>query len=285
MHTDAWKGYEGEIEEYLRSQYPDASISHDTKVVGVVSKTNRQIDVLVETHSLDFPLRIVVEGRRHKRRIDITAIEAFVTKLKDVQAHVGVLVSPAGYTSGAKAAAKAAGADIYLETLTPAELKAHQGTVAIPYSNHNAACISAPLGWIVDGSKEPGTLARLYRRGLDQQSAIEKREFMYINFWTKTHEVGTLPQLLDHQAIYLRKCPSPSIMMQATPKRKEPTAIRRFTRADYPHTVELTGFVEFEAFILMAVLIGPIDQLKESLRRVRYVIRTAIPMYPFNVVG
>jgi hypothetical protein len=45
-----WKQYEKEIFEHLKDQYPEAEITLDAKKVGLYSKVDRQIDILVEQY-------------------------------------------------------------------------------------------------------------------------------------------------------------------------------------------------------------------------------------------
>jgi Restriction endonuclease len=119
-----WKKYEEEIANHFRTAYPSAVVRHNVRLMGSHSKKLRQIDVLIETGSAEFPIRIVVEGRNKGRKLDVTAVDAFLTLLKDVQAHVGVMVCPLGYTAAALNQARNNDQDVYLEVLNLAELMA-----------------------------------------------------------------------------------------------------------------------------------------------------------------
>ena len=238
----------------------------------------RQIDVLIEAGSAEFPIRIVVEARNKGRKLDVIAVDAFLTLLKDVQAHVGVMVCPFGYTRAAINQARNNDRDIYLEVLDLADLMDWQGPTAIPYSRGNGVSLIAPLGWVVDGSRQPGTLARLYERGRTQDQAIERGEFMYINFWTKADGTSDIPSLLDHQRQYLEKTPGALIEIADGINGRYKTRVRIFSRADHPEFCEITGFVEYDDFILMCVSLGPPEKRCENLRRTRFVMESALPM-------
>jgi hypothetical protein len=245
---------------------------------GVLSQTPRQIDVLIETGSAEFPTKIVVEARYFSRKLDVKHVEAFLTKLKDVRAHVGVIVSPLGYTSGAEKLAKNNSQDVYLEIFTLAELKEWQGPTAIPYSRGNAVSIIAPLGWVVDGSKQDGSLARIYQRGLSQSEAIRRAEFMYINFWTKIEDVSNIPELLAYQWQYLKIAPNAVRVLLPGIQSRHETQIRLFSRSDHPEILEVTGLVDCGAFILMCVCIGAVAKERENIRRTRFVLESALPI-------
>ena len=69
----------------------------------------RQIDVLITSQVAGMPLKTVVECRDHNRILDVTAIDAFQSKLVDVSANKGVLVSRKGFSGTAKKKAKRVG--------------------------------------------------------------------------------------------------------------------------------------------------------------------------------
>jgi hypothetical protein len=136
----------------------------------------------------------------------------------------------------------------------------------------------APLGWVVDGSKQSGSLARMYERGRTQEEAIRSGEFMYINFWTKIEGTSDLQNLLDHQKKYLEEASVARIKLVDGIRSCYKTLVRYYTRLDYPNLIEITGFVEYEDFILMCVLLGPPARQRENLRRVRFVMESALSM-------
>ena len=55
-----WKEYEREIADYFRSEYPDALITPNAKIIGKFSKVERQIDLLIEDQASDLSFRVVV---------------------------------------------------------------------------------------------------------------------------------------------------------------------------------------------------------------------------------
>jgi hypothetical protein len=107
--TPKWKEFEALIAELHRTAAPDAKVEHNQTIKGKETGRNRQIDVLIRKDVDLFPARIsvliVLECKRYKRVVGIDKVEAFVTKLRDVGATQGAMVSITGFDAGARAAA------------------------------------------------------------------------------------------------------------------------------------------------------------------------------------
>jgi len=181
-----WKEYEEEIHNYFRSEYPTAKIVPNAHLVGRHSKTKRQIDLLVEIQVCDVIFRIVIDAKHRARKIDVKHVAEFLGLMRDVGAHKGLMIAREGFTLAAIKRAHSDDADVVLDVLNFKDFSEFQGLDAIPYSGTNAALMQPPFGWIVDGTRRPGTLAWLYQRGLTLEEAVTAKEFMYVNFWTKT---------------------------------------------------------------------------------------------------
>lgn len=69
----------------------------------------RQIDVLIRSQVAGMPLKTVIECRDFNKRLDVTAVDAFQSKLVDVGANKGVLVSRRGFSGTAIKKAKRVG--------------------------------------------------------------------------------------------------------------------------------------------------------------------------------
>lgn len=70
---------------------------------------SRQIDVLIRSKVAGIALKTVVECRDHNKRLDVIAVDAFQSKLTDVGANKGVLVSRKGFSGTAIKKAKRVG--------------------------------------------------------------------------------------------------------------------------------------------------------------------------------
>jgi hypothetical protein len=103
--TPAWKEFELLLAEIEQVAAPGATVKHNQKVMGKAGR-ERQLDIAVTTTIGLHRILIVIECRDYSRRITMEKVEAFVTKLQDVGANLGVMVSRNGFDAGAKAAAR-----------------------------------------------------------------------------------------------------------------------------------------------------------------------------------
>lgn len=105
----SWKRYEihaaGALLTLLESENVDfGSYEFDARIIGKITKRERQVDLLLVSEE---PRHVVACEFRHYKEypISIDAVEAFKTKLNDINANKGVMLTPHGYQSGAKATA------------------------------------------------------------------------------------------------------------------------------------------------------------------------------------
>jgi hypothetical protein len=82
---------------------PEAEVVHNARVVGR-SGLRRQVDVLVHgpVPGLAERQRTVVEVKAWKDRVGVSAVAGLKDLMDDVGAPLGLLVSPVGFTAGAK---------------------------------------------------------------------------------------------------------------------------------------------------------------------------------------
>ncbi len=66
------------------------------------SLDDRDIDVLIEGRFAMLDMRIAIEAKNYNDPVGLEKVEAFCTKLKDVNVHTGVMVSAAGFTEPAR---------------------------------------------------------------------------------------------------------------------------------------------------------------------------------------
>ena len=274
-----WKQYEKEIEWHFRKQYPAAAISRDARLFGKFSRKERQIDLLIEDHASDFLVRIIVDAKYRNKRIDINDVEAFLGLLRDVEAHVGVMISTEGYSEAAVNRAHHDDVDLHLDILNFEELKEFQSPLAIPHAGGYGVLLPAPMGWVIDAKHPEGAVACLYQRGLDLAGAGRARTWMYVNFWIKDEVASDIDSLVALQERGLReKFPSAEISYPAFVTRNDAkTKLRRFKESSYP-ALEFTAFVEFEQFIFFVVLFTPETTQSVNLRKLRFVARLVMPL-------
>lgn len=271
-----WKEYEDEIFEELRSRYPDAPITRDAKILGRISQTHRQIDVLIEAQVLDSPVRVIVDTKKRTDPIDVNDVESFIAMMADVEAHRGILISATGYSKAAISRAyNEVNQDVDLDVFSLDELKRLQGELAFPYSGSFGVMLSAPFGWVIDAMRRQGYVACLYQRGYDLDAAGRAKEWMYINFWKKETPDQSLDDLLQSQAktLYDAKI----TYLPGVVRDDARTLIRLAEVPGYP-TPEYTGFVEFDKFVFFAVLFTTFEMSKRNLRKLREILRTVEPI-------
>jgi hypothetical protein len=94
----------------LRQLEPPESVYQNVQVLGRMSRVSREIDVqvLTDPSAYDF---IAFECKDHARPIDVPKVEAFATKLRDVGAAKGAIVSNSGFSEAALNMADACGID------------------------------------------------------------------------------------------------------------------------------------------------------------------------------
>lgn len=102
----SWREFESIIERLQRAFYPAAQIERNAKLRGQNSDIPRDIDIAIRTMFGPQDLLVVVECKDWKRIIDVKAVEAFVGVKEDVGAHVGVMISPKGFSRAAYNLAK-----------------------------------------------------------------------------------------------------------------------------------------------------------------------------------
>lgn len=99
--TITWKEYQEEAASFFRSLGLDAST--DVTVEGV--RTTHDIDVLVKSHHVGFEITWLVECKHWKTRVSKLHVLALREIVADLGADRGILLSEAGFQSGAIEAA------------------------------------------------------------------------------------------------------------------------------------------------------------------------------------
>jgi restriction endonuclease len=98
-----WRDYEVFVAELIARRAPAATVVHNARLPGR-SGLERQVDVLVDGSVpwLAEPQRTVVEVKAWKTPLGIRAVAALKELMDDVGAPLGLLVSPVGFTDGAR---------------------------------------------------------------------------------------------------------------------------------------------------------------------------------------
>lgn len=274
-----WKDYEKEIHDYFTKTYPNADISHNVKVKGRYSQTERQIDILIEDYVAGNRIRIVVDGKFFSEKIDVKNVEMFIGMLNDCEVNKGLLITQEGFSEAAIKRAHYDPLDIDLDILNFKDLDQFQNYGGMPYSGDHGVIASAPFGWIIDGTSRQNMLATFYQRGLTFEEAVKSKEWIYVNIMSKDNTIKSLEDFLEQQKEYtIKDFPNAKIGFLPTIKREEKkTKLRTIEIASYS-TIEYTGFVEFDEFIFFAVLFTPLELKRKNIRKLEEIMLNALPL-------
>ncbi len=72
----------------------------------------RQFDVVLRSKVAGLNILTVIECKDHSRRVSVGVVDAFISKMLDVQANKGVIVASNGFTEGAKKKARRLGVSL-----------------------------------------------------------------------------------------------------------------------------------------------------------------------------
>jgi hypothetical protein len=274
-----WREYEREIYERFHFQYPDAEITLDAKRMGLYSKVDRQLDILIEQYVAGNRISIVIDGKYFNKKVDVKAVESCIGMLEDVGAHKGLLISKEGFTEAAYNRAHYGPSEIELDVLNYKDIQVFQGYLAIPYAGENGVVLQAPFGWVIDAQKTPIAVATIYQQGFSLEQAMQNKEFMYVNFWDRKKDGHSLEDLFRIQAESFKEGdPNTVIEYARTFKRKDArTALRVAKVNNYP-TIEYTGFVEFSDFIFFCVMFSPENRSRTNIRKLENMLETVLPI-------
>jgi hypothetical protein len=98
-----WRVYE-RLVALLQSEKAsdELTVVPNAQLVGAISGTKRQVDVLIDARvAEDVSRRVIVDAKLRKRKIDVKEVEAFEGMMKDCRAQRGILVCANGFTEAA----------------------------------------------------------------------------------------------------------------------------------------------------------------------------------------
>jgi hypothetical protein len=115
------------VAKIQRQLAPDAEVLHNVKLDGRLSKTKRQIDVLVRQKIGQYEMAIVLDCKDSARPIDVKGVEEFLGLVNDVGAQKGALVCPKGFSEAAKTRAS----NLQIELYSPLDTDPHKWQVNV----------------------------------------------------------------------------------------------------------------------------------------------------------
>jgi hypothetical protein len=275
----SWKDYEEAVFEEFRRVYHslDAEIIKNTYINGKYSGAKRQIDVLIKLRKDDVVTStIIIECKHYCTKINVKVVDSFIGCLTDAGADKGVIVSEKGFTKAAISRAHKGKDDIEVDILCLEELQQFQSQAALPYAGNSALALSAPFGWVIDGTIRGFAPAVLHRRGISFEEATKKeKEWMYVQFFGKQTKIDTLDKLIEAQNESLRVRDGRAIINVAI---VDGLKVRQATLPSYP-TPEITVFREFDWFIVFVVAYCPECYIDRDIKKVIAMLKDAIPIH------
>jgi len=274
----SWKEYELYITRHFQKQFPNTSIQHDVKRKGLMSRTKRQIDILIEGKLAGIDLAIIVDCKYFDKRVGIKEVESFLSFLRDLKASKGILITNRGYTKAAHDRATYDSQDVELRIIDFKDLEQFQGFMAIPYSGSHCAVVTAPDGWVVDASQNGPYVASFYPAGMSQEEALSAKEFIYLSFSHKDRKWPNLAHLLATQKKSAEEhYNNPKIEYLNTIKRKDCSVTLRVLDAqEHSDTIEYTIFLDFPGVIIFMTLLSPTSKKQPNLKKLEWLAQKSL---------
>jgi hypothetical protein len=274
----SWKEYETYITRHFQRLFPETSIQHNVRREGLISKTKRQIDILIEGRVAGFDLKIIVDCKYFNKKVDVKEVESFLSFLQDLKASKGILITNKGYSEAAHNRATYDTQDIELRIIDFGDLDKFQAFIAIPYSKSECAIVSAPPGWVVDASPGEGYVASFYPAGFSQDEAFHTAGFIYLAFSHKDKNWPDLPTLLTKQNERAKNhYNKPKIEYLNTIHREDcPLILRVIDAVEMGKTIEYTVFLDFQNVIIYMTLLTNRSDEKNCIRKLEWIARKLI---------
>jgi len=273
-----WREYEIFITRHFQRMFPQASIQHDVRRPGLISKIDRQIDLLIEGAVAGFALTIVVDCKYFGKKIDVKDVDEFLGYLHDLRASKGVLITNQGYTDAAYNRATYDTRDVEIRIIGINDLDRYQSFIAIPYLGGHGAIVSAPDGWVIDARPAPKQLAALYPLGTSRREAFHTEGYIYVAASIKDAEWPNLDHLVETQESNIRAhSRTPHIEYASITIRDDcRMRLRHLERAELPGTSESTVFLDYADVIFYLVLLAPTAKHAEYLKKLLWVAEKLI---------
>lgn len=112
-HDPKWKKFEKIVCAIHEMRLQGAEVKFNDSIVGKRTGRPRQIDISVRFNHGFYSYLILVECKDYNRKVPIGELEAFRTKIEDIGAQKGIMVSSAGFQAGAEETAKAYNIELF----------------------------------------------------------------------------------------------------------------------------------------------------------------------------
>jgi len=109
MKLNTGKEFELATLRIIKELNPSVEVHYDVELMGQLSKTKRQIDIIANPNDFDF---LIFECKDHKRSIDLDKFSLFTGIIEDVGAKKAAMVSNSRYSEGVINLAQAKGIEL-----------------------------------------------------------------------------------------------------------------------------------------------------------------------------
>ncbi|MCL3782751.1 restriction endonuclease [Prolixibacteraceae bacterium JC049] len=273
-----WQEYEKFVFEQIKDSFPNAVCEFNSKVFGKYSRGERQCDVLVTQNIAGEKIKILVDAKYYSKKIDVKAVEDFISMCNDVDVSEGILVTPKGYSELAYNRAENDPSQIILDILSLEDLHHLQGYMAIPYSGEFGCLIQPAFGWIIDANQWFGNLAWSYRKGFDFNRAYKEKEFSYFNIWNTIEDPLTSKELFEQQVELLAETSTVIENTIETFNEGDKVLTTRKTIIENYLAPEYACAVEYDGFIFFGVLVSENNRETVNFKKLIKVIGQSLPI-------
>lgn len=111
-----WKKFEKIVAGIHKLSAEGAEVTFNDKIIGKRSRRTRQIDISIRFRQTFYDYLAIIECKDYEAKVSIEKVEAFRTKIEDVGAMKGIMVSASGFQEGAIRSAEAFNIELF--TLT-----------------------------------------------------------------------------------------------------------------------------------------------------------------------
>ena len=271
-----WKDYEKQVLEYFKMRHTDGVFKTNIKLPGKLSKTPREIDILIEIYISEFTLRIAIECKSWKSKLDVADVGSYIDKLKDVGISKGIMISKFGYSEGAHARAKSE-SELQLQVLNFENINSYIGFWGNPYRGNVGAIIPAPTGWVINSNIPenwlPDMLCLIHPFEFNIHESINRKSFMYFQI-SPFEKIDLKLRLQEQDKVVLQKDPESKIEYWEEEINEKKYLFRKIS-CKKKGISELTCGIEMDNFFSYCVYSLPDNYTLDDISRLRFIMKEA----------
>lgn len=270
-----WKEYENKVLEYFTAKHPNHKIGRNIKLKGRLSKTPREIDILLSTVVFGCSLEIAIECKNWNTKLDVADIGAFIDKLHDVGISKGIIISKKGYSEAAYNRARTE-VNVQLQVLDFENIPKIHGFWGYTYRGNLGALLSAPNGWIINNDVPENMridmLCFFHPMEYTFEVAAKKKHLMWFQIFPIIEDLNLTKTLKNQDERVKINYPNSKIKYWKEGLNGGTVLYRQIDYIKENYT-EFTAGVESEDFFAYCICIMPSDYNSDDIARIKYVIQ------------